>query len=129
MEPLYDPADFDQHYFEQLMEAELQVLPARFKNKIENLIFLVEDYPNPELVQRMGLPGRHSLLGVYTGVPLSKRHYYMGVMPDQIILFRCNILSVCRRETEIPLQIRKVLLHEIGHYLGMSEAEIREVGY
>ena len=70
------------------------------------------------------------LLGLYQGVPLDKRgHYYAGVLPDKITLYQKNIETVCRNEKDMILEIQKTLLHELGHYFGISEKRLRELGY
>ena len=107
--------------FEDIADEAFNHLPALFKEKIENVEVVVENAP----------PSRDRgsmLLGLYHGVPLTKRGTWYGmspVLPDRISLFQDNIERVCGSDQEIRLKIYEVLCHEIGHYFGMDEAQIR----
>ena len=118
--------------FEKLVEGIFESLPEQFHSAIDNVRIIVEDYPSDEQVVRLKLPSRHHLLGLYQGVALPFRNQWYGtnpVMPDTITLFRKNIESVSSNEQHLIEKIREVLMHEIGHYFGMSEKEIRAAGY
>lgn len=114
--------------FESIAQKAFESLPIHFRKRIENVIIVIEDYPSPELLNSMRI-SKYSLLGLYQGVPLSKRTTSYGmypVTPDKISLYMENILSQCRTKEEIENRIREVLFHEIGHYFGMNEKEIRD---
>jgi predicted Zn-dependent protease with MMP-like domain len=116
--------------FMAVVEQAFEHLPEQFKNGIENLSVTVEDYPTPEIVALMNLPSKYDLLGLYQGIPLTARGTWYGMSPtapDRIFLYQKNI----EREADGDLEgaIRETLIHEIGHYFGMSEDEIREAGY
>ena len=118
--------------FEMLVERAFDRLPEHFKDAIENVGIVVEDYPSDEIVQKMGLPSRNSLLGLYQGVPHPFRNTWYGtspVVPDRISLYKRNIEMRHRTDEEIERAIYDVLVHEIGHYFGMNEEEIRSAGY
>jgi predicted Zn-dependent protease with MMP-like domain len=116
--------------FADLMEEQLQEIPEPFKSKIENLVFLVEPYPSQSDLNRVGLNDKYSLLGIYSGVPyLYRNTYYGNTTPDRIILFQKNIERYCNSKSELNNKIKEVLIHEIAHYFGMDEDEIREAGY
>lgn len=122
----------DAETFEKLVEKVFQQLPERFKNALENLAVFTEDYPSEEIVRHMHLPSKYHLLGLYQGIPLTKRGVWYGssaVVPDKISLYMKNIISHCRDEKELEAAIYDVLIHEIGHYFGMTEEEIRSAGY
>lgn len=99
----------------------LDNLPEPFRNKLTNLAIIVEDYPPPE-PDRGGL-----LLGLFWGVPRTQKSVFSADLPDHIYLYQKNIEAICRTESEIILQIRNTLLHEIGHYFGLSEQELRNL--
>jgi predicted Zn-dependent protease with MMP-like domain len=113
--------------FEKIAEKVYNNLPEVFGNKIDNVHIVVEDYPNEEET-RQTHSGKTTLLGLYQGVPLTHRGTWYGVYPttpDKISLYQKNIESVCRSDREVSERIQEVLLHELGHYFGMNEAEIR----
>lgn len=105
--------------FEELVSDALDSLPAEFASRIENVAVIVED----------GTP-ESSLLGLYQGVPLTKRTLgYAGVAPDRITIFRLPILSRARTEADVRDQVRRTVLHEVGHYFGIDDRRLRELGW
>ena len=106
--------------FEDLVVEALDSLPAQFATAIENVAVIVEDRS----------PG-NSLFGLYQGVPLTRRgpSSYSGVMPDRITLYQETICSVCSSEAEVIALVRKTVIHEIGHYFGISDPKLKELGW
>lgn len=122
----------DRRSFEEIVERTFDDLPENFRRAIDNLGVMVEDYPTDELVAQLRLPSKHHLLGLYQGVPLPSRGTGFGstpVAPDTVSLYQNNIEAMCSDENELREKIFEVLIHEIGHYFGMSEEEIRKAGY
>jgi predicted Zn-dependent protease with MMP-like domain len=122
----------DRNEFEKIVEQSFERLPDVFKKAIENLGIVVEDYPEDAVVLKMKIPSKYNLLGLYHGIPLTSRGTWYGmtpVAPDKISLYQRNIESRCRSEKEIEDAIYAVLIHEIGHYFGMNDEEIRKAGY
>ena len=118
--------------FEEIVEQTFERLPGRFKEVIENVGVMVEDYPTEEIAHKLHLRSRYDLLGLYQGVPLPQRGTWYGmtpVVPDKISLYQKNIEAQCETDAQIIDKIYEVLIHEIGHYFGMSEEEIRAAGY
>lgn len=116
--------------FDELMHEAVEDIPHVFKDKIENLVFISEDYPTEHDIDRLGLKSKYSLLGLYSGVPYTYRNtYYMNVTPDRIILYKKNIESLCDNLEELKEKIREVVIHEVAHYFGMDEDEVRSAGY
>lgn len=114
--------------FEKIIEETIENLPDEIKQKLDNVVFIVQDYPDAEELKRTKT-SKHNLLGLYTGIPLSKRGTSYGMYPttpDRIFIFKANIERTCKTEDELRKKIKEVVLHEIGHYLGMSEAEVRK---
>ncbi len=119
-----------EEHFSEMMEEALHEIPEPFKSKIENLVFLVEPFPSETDLARVGLTEGYSLLGIYSGVPYTNRNtYYMNTTPDRIILFQDNIERFCDTMEELKEKIREVLIHEIAHYFGMDEDQVRAAGY
>jgi predicted Zn-dependent protease with MMP-like domain len=116
--------------FQEMMESSMESIPDVFKNKMENIAFLIEPYPTESDFTRVGLKEGSMLLGLYSGTPYTHRStWYAGTTPDRIILFQKNIEAVCSTKDELKAKIREVVIHEIAHYFGMNEEEIRNAGY
>ena len=115
--------------FERVVLELIDRLPERFKNDMKNVSIVLEERPSMSLLKEAGVRGGR-LLGLYQGVPLTKRGLgYNGILPDRIILFTKEIEEEARMEN-VPLveKIKNVLYHEIGHYFGLSEEELRRLG-
>src|SRR5919108_993877 len=119
------PERFEQIAFE-VAEEVLAKLPADLRAEAEQVFLEVADEPEPEQMEgRRGL-----LLGLYEGVPLVDRHVDGAVLfPDRITLFRLALQSLARTEVELRRQIRKTLIHELGHYFGFDEDELKRRGW
>ncbi|MEE9225901.1 MAG: metallopeptidase family protein [Bacteroidota bacterium] len=118
--------------FEEIAEQSFQSLPDVFKEKIDNVEIAIEDSPTREDLKRLRVPKQDLLLGSYKGIPYTQRGTWYGMnpaLPDQITLYQKNIEKVCKNEQEIEAKIYEVLIHEIGHYFGMSDHEIHAAGY
>jgi predicted Zn-dependent protease with MMP-like domain len=114
--------------FEALVEQAMEGLPEEFAELIENVAVLVEEEPDPEDLEALGMDPddpEAELLGLYQGVPLSERDtFYAGALPDRVILYRGPILRACRNRRDVIREVRDTLVHEIGHHFGMSEDEM-----
>lgn len=111
--------------FEKLADAALSGLPPFFSDKLSNIVITVRAAPAAAQVRRFG----SGLLGLYEGVPLLNRNTgYSGVMPDKITLFRKNIEAAGKDEAGIIAEVRHVVMHEIAHHFGMTDAELRQKG-
>lgn len=116
--------------FQQYMEQAMESIPDIFKGKMDNIAFIVEQYPSMSDLSRLGMNDGRQLLGLYSGIPFTHRNsWYAGTLPDRIILFQKNIEAICNTEKELVNKIREVVVHEIAHYFGMTDKEIREAGY
>lgn len=118
--------------FEQVVQEVLATLPQKFSSRIENLHIVVDDLPSEATLRRAGVRKGGLLLGLYEGVPLTRRGVDYGmapVLPDRITLFKSNLETVSRTLDELKKNIRDTLIHELGHYYGMTEKQIREAGY
>ena len=111
-------------HFIKVVEASLDSLPEEFRSRIKNVAILVEDFPPNQS------PGeqRRLLLGIFHGVPATKKSVFDVLMgPAHIVLYQKNIEAVCSSEAEVRHQIRQTLIHELGHYFGMTEEQLRDV--
>ena len=130
--PLYHEV-VQRDLFIQLVKKELDRLPRQFRSRIHNVAVLVEDLP-PERIESRGarrprsLPPRELVLGVYRGIPATQRSVFnLSTGPDTIVLYQKNIEAVCSSDDEIREQVRRTVIHELGHYFGMDEDQLRDV--
>ena len=108
------------HEFEQLVEQALGELPKRFSDLLHNIAVIVEEEPSPSDRAVLADP-RYELLGIFRGIPRTKRTYGMTSMPDTIAIFRGPILRTARNRDDAVGQIRDTVVHELGHYFGLSD--------
>ena len=114
--------------FEKLTEEAMAQIPKKFKKFIENLAVIVEEKPSREIFEKTGSTPLSSILGHYHGVPLKHRGpYYGNIPPDVIVIYQKPIESICSTDEQIKKKVREVVFHEIGHYFGLSDKELREI--
>jgi len=117
----------DRERFEQLVARAVEDLPEEFLSKLRNVDVVVEDYPSPAQMSRVGI-GRGTLLGLYEGVPQTRRSSHYGLVPpDKITIFQKPIEAKCRHYAEISAEIQRVVRHEIAHHFGIGDARLREI--
>ena|SRR5215471_1060322 len=113
--------------FVKVAEETLDSLPEEFRSRIQNVAILVEDFPLNQSPPERG-QHRRLLLGIFHGVPATKRSVFdISVGPAHIVLYQKNIEAVCSNEAEVRHQIRQTLIHELGHYFGMTEEQLKDV--
>lgn len=126
----------DRECFVTLVEEVLDALPAEFRKKIHNLTVVVEDQPPKRLSRKTRVstqkPGSEKtdsvVLGIFQGVPATKRSVFdLSAGPDRIVLYQKNIEAVCSSEAQIRHEVRQTVLHELGHYFGLDEAQLKDV--
>jgi predicted Zn-dependent protease with MMP-like domain len=113
--------------FEEIINAAMASLPGEHAAGIENIAILYQDEPTPE--QRIQLQLRHdqTLLGLYEGVPLSKRQGMVHVLPDKITVFKVPLERSSYSVADLQEKVRHTLWHEIAHYYGLGHDQIREL--
>jgi|SRR6516164_3283901 predicted Zn-dependent protease with MMP-like domain len=123
-----------QERFVKLVTEVLDSLPDEFRNRIQNLAVIVEEQPPQSKrprrsVGKSGSVKTHRLvLGEFQGLPATQRSMFdLSSGPDRIILYKKNIEASCRSEDEVRHEVRQTVLHELGHYFGMSEGQLRHV--
>jgi len=114
--------------FEDLVDDAINTLPEKFKEKMENIAVVIQNLPSAELLAEMKISSSYGLLGLYRGIPYTKRGiWYRNVLPDKIIIFKKPIEIRCKNKEEIKESVRRVVIHEIGHYFGLGEADLRRI--
>ena len=114
--------------FEELVAEALASIPRRFRDAMSNLAIVVEDEPDPALLTEMDVEPGGTLLGLYQGIPLTERRWdYGNALPDRILLFQGPHEREADDEEDLVVAIGETLIHEIGHYFGLSEDEIEAI--
>ncbi len=115
--------------FQSLVSEALELIPRRFQERITNVAVVVEDEPSAELLREMEIEPPDTLLGLYQGTPLTDRGWDHGnALPDRITIFQRPTEDEAEGdEDEIVGIIGETLIHEFGHYFGLSEEEIEEI--
>jgi len=114
--------------FLQLVNEALTTIPTRFRDAMQNIAIVVEDEPTAEQLTDVGVEPPDTLLGLYEGTPLTDRQWADGNrLPDKVTLFQGPIEDSSADENDLVVAIGETLIHEIGHYFGLSEEEIEEI--
>lgn len=118
----------DRAAFERLVAEALTDIPDEFRRAMRNIAIIVEDEPSPQLLAEMDIQPPDTLFGLYQGTPLTERDATFGnALPDRILLFQGPHEREAEDHEDLIVSIAETLIHEIGHYFGMSEEEIQEV--
>ncbi|MEO6116498.1 MAG: metallopeptidase family protein [Pseudolysinimonas sp.] len=113
--------DLDRAAFEKLVIDELDLLPDEMVEGIENVVFVTEDRPEDRSLD---------LFGLYQGVAITHRERYgFGELPDRIVVYREPMLHHCHTMDELRDQVHVTLVHEIGHYYGLDDDELHNLGW
>ena len=114
--------------FQELVLEALESLPREFQERLENIVIVIEDWPSPAQLAGLGIRRRRDLLGLYQGVPLTKRSIWQPTeLPNKITIFQKPIEMRCSSEKEIVPKIQETVRHEIAHYFGISDKRLREI--
>ena len=114
--------------FRQLVDEALETIPERFRDAMRNIAIVIEDEPSNAQLAEVGIEPPDTLLGLYEGTPLPERQWAHGnTLPDKITLFQGPIEDASDDEDDIVVAIGETLIHEVGHYFGLSEEEIEEI--
>ena len=117
----------EREHFVKVVEEALDSIPREFRRRIRNVAVLVEDMPPNQPSPQSGKQ-RRLLLGLFHGVPTTKKSIFdLPTGPDHIVLYQKNIEAVCTSETEVREQIRLTVIHELGHFFGMDENQLKDV--
>lgn len=108
------------HQFEQVVDRVIETLPEWVLEEVDNLVIVVEDDPTEE---------QGDILGIYEGVSLAERGDYWGALPDRIVIFYRPHLDLGLSNDELEKEIRKTVLHELGHHLGIDDERLTELGW
>ncbi len=114
--------------FEWLVARAVDSLPEEFRTKLENIDVVVEDWPTKGQLNSAKLRRGQTLLGLYEGVPLTKRGGHYGLVPpDKITIFQKPLEAQCKDDAEITAEIQRVVRHEIAHHFGIGDARLNQL--
>ena len=114
--------------FTRLVEEALRDIPRKFRDAMKNVAVVVEDEPSPDLLADLEMEPDDTLFGLYQGVPLTERDAQFGNnLPDRISIYQWPIEEACDDEEDIRQCVAETVIHEFGHYFGLSEEEIEEI--
>lgn len=114
--------------FTELVEEALRGIPKRFRDAMKNVAVVVEDEPSQALLDDLEMDADDTLFGLYHGTPLTEREATHGnVLPDRISIYQLPIEDACEDEEEIRMCVAETVIHEFGHYFGLSEEEIEAI--
>jgi predicted Zn-dependent protease with MMP-like domain len=114
--------------FERLVAEAVRLIPARFRREMQNLALVVEEEPAAALLADMGIEPPDSLYGLYQGTPLPERQWADGNrLPDRITIYQRPIEEDAEDDEDARDMIAETLIHEVGHYFGLSEEEIEAI--
>ncbi len=116
--------------FEQMVEAAIESLPDEFATALDELSIQIVKRPTQRQLESVHVNRGNLLLGLYQGRPRTVRSVQdAGYLPDTIFLFKEHIEAACRDESELAEQVRKTVLHEVGHHFGLNEDDLTRLGY
>ena len=110
--------------FEALVAEALDTIPEEFQRHLRNTLVTVEERPTREQLEDVGIRGYGTLLGLYQGTPLIHRDANFAALPDTIVLFRQPILRASRSRADVIRQVQETVVHEIGHFFGLSDEDL-----
>jgi predicted Zn-dependent protease with MMP-like domain len=114
--------------FETLVAEAIKLIPQRFRREMRNIAVVVEDEPSADLLEEMEIEPPDSLYGLYQGTPLPERAWgYGNTLPDRVTIFQKPIEEDCEDDDDVRAVIGETLIHEVGHYFGLSEEEIEAI--
>jgi len=120
----------DEETFTEIVQEALESIPEGFRGYLKDIAVDVEDLPDEATCRQMKVRDPRELLGLYHGTPLTKRHVDEPYrFPERIVIYQGNIERICRTRRQMVNQIRKTVLHEVGHHFGLTERHLRELGY
>jgi predicted Zn-dependent protease with MMP-like domain len=117
----------DDRSFSRCVRRAVEGLPEKFRDALENIEIVIEDYADDELLDELGM--EPPLLGLYQGIPLPERQHDDYPLPDKISIYREELLDLGLSREELVEEIRITVLHEIGHYFGLDDDKLEELGY
>jgi predicted Zn-dependent protease with MMP-like domain len=116
----------DRQRFEELVLEAVEALPQGFLDRLANIDIEVRDWPSPQELRSARVPAGATLLGLYVGIPHTRRGRYHLALPDRIFIYQRPIERLCRSDDEVRERVGRVIKHEVAHHFGLTEADLRD---
>jgi len=113
--------------FEKLVKEGIEAIPEKFLNRLKNVDIVIEDEPTIHQLNELKSKKNSLILGLYEGIPQTKRQHYGQVLPDKITIFKKPIEKIATTEEEIREIVKNTVWHEIAHHFGLDEEEIKNI--
>jgi predicted Zn-dependent protease with MMP-like domain len=116
--------------FDDAVKRAIKRIPREIRHYLKNVLISVKKRPSKKMMEEMGYPSDHSLLGLYMGASLMERsETYPPLYPDTIFIFQEPLEKMSRTLEELENEIEITVVHEVAHFIGLSEEELTELGY
>jgi predicted Zn-dependent protease with MMP-like domain len=119
--------ELSQEQFEDFINAGIAAIPPLYQKRLENVAFIVEDYPSQEQRLKLNLYPHETLFGLYEGVPLPQRNGSLKLLPDKITIFKKPIEAISQNAEQAKEQVRHTIWHEVAHYYGLDHQRIHQL--
>jgi predicted Zn-dependent protease with MMP-like domain len=119
--------ELSEQEFEEYLTAAIDAIPKLYSSHLQNVAFILEDYPTPEQRAKLNLYPNETLFGLYEGVPLPARGGTLKLLPDKITIFKYPLLAASRSREELKENIGHTVWHEVAHYYGLDHKRIHEL--
>jgi predicted Zn-dependent protease with MMP-like domain len=114
--------------FRERVARAMDLVPAEFRPWLDNVEIVVEDWPDPEVLEQLGIGEDEALYGLYQGTPLTERTHDEPILPDRIVLYRRELELDFPAARDLEREVAITVLHELAHHMGLDEARLRELG-
>ncbi len=121
--------DVPDQVIKELVAESLALIPVEFREFLDNVEVIIEEEPSVAVIREMRVRSGHTLFGLYSGVPLTRRTHDPAAFPDRITLFRGPLLANCEDLEQLRYQVITTVLHEVAHHFGIGEARLSELGW
>jgi predicted Zn-dependent protease with MMP-like domain len=116
--------------FDAIVQRAIERIPEEIRQHLDEVVVTVKDRPTPEMLKSLGLPLDDALFGLYQGASLAGRSRYdVAPLPDTIYIFQEPLEEECETVEELEEEIEITVVHEVAHFVGFSEEQLRELGY
>lgn len=117
--------------FDRAVQRAYDRIPPEIRDRMDHVVITVKKRPSREMLEEMGYPPDEPLLGLYDGVSLQEQSFFSPppVHPDQIFVFQEPLEEMCESMAELEREIEITVVHEVAHFLGISEERLEELGY